>query len=237
MLSIENLEAFYGHIRVLKNYKATIQPGEILAVIGPNGAGKTTLIRALGGLKPPQVRGKIEFNGKDLLKLSAPERARQGLAVLVEGRRVFPSLTVRENLFIGGYFIRKSGKFAENLELVLELFPVLKEKLNSRAGLLSGGEQQMLALARALVASPKLLCLDEPSFGLAPSIIDKIFKVLNYLKKEKEMGILLIEQNVALALKVADRAQVLVTGDVKMEGHSQDILHNRELLKLYLGGN
>jgi len=237
MLRIENLEAYYGHIRALKNYSATLMTGEVLAVLGPNGAGKTTLIRALGGLRPPDIRGKIEVDGKDWLKLSAHVRARSGIKVLVEGRRVFPGLTVLDNLFIVGFWIKNKRELADNLEWVLELFPVLKEKLNMRAGLLSGGEQQMLAIGRALMGSPRILCLDEPSFGLAPTIVEKIFKVLKYLKTEKKMSILLVEQNVGLALKYADKAQVLVTGEVKMEGKAQDILHNKDLLKLYLGGN
>lgn len=237
MLKIENLEAHYGHIKALKGYNAKLLPGEMLAVLGPNGAGKTTLIRALGGLRPPESRGKIEVDGKDWSRLSAPVRSRLGLKVLVEGRRVFPGLTVMDNLFIGGYWIKNKKEFADNLEWVLELFPVLKEKINTKAGLLSGGEQQMLAVGRALMGSPRILCLDEPSFGLAPAIVERIFKVLKYLKMEKKMSILLVEQNIALALKYADKAQVLVTGDVKMEGEAATVLNNKELLKLYLGGN
>lgn len=237
MLKIENLEAFYGHVKAVKKLELGILKGEIFSIIGPNGAGKTTLLRAIGGFHPPKVKGKIIFKDKDITRLRPNERAKMGLSVLLEGKRVFPGLTVKDNLMVGSYLLRKKkSRVKENFDFVLELFPVLKEKLKQRAGILSGGEQQMLAIGRALMASPDFLCLDEPSFGLAPKVVEAIFKTLSYLSQEKNITILLVEQDVALALKFADRCALMVSGEKRLEGHSKEMLEKKTLINLYLGG-
>lgn len=237
MLMIEDLNAYYGHIRALKNFSLRVEEGEIISIVGPNGAGKTTLLRAIAGFSPPQFSGKVIFKNKDVTKKKPFEKLRLGMAFVHEGKRVFPSLSVKDNLFLGGYLIRKNKKaFRENLDFVLNLFPVLKEMLDKRAGFLSGGEQQMLAVGRALMSSPELICLDEPSFGLAPKVVEAIFKTLSYLRKEKGMSILLVEQDVALALNFSDRSIVIVSGEKQIEDDSKKLLKDKQILELYLGG-
>lgn len=237
MLKAENLNAFYGHIHAVKDFDLELERGQILTVLGPNGAGKTTLLRALAGFEPPFISGKVMLEGKDITVRKPYEKLRDGVSFVLEGKRVFPGLTVLENLSIGGFVVRKKRHvFSENLETVLELFPNLKTMLDKKAGLLSGGEQQMLAIARALMSSPRYLCLDEPSFGLAPKVVEAIFKTLVRLKREKQIGILLVEQDVALALQFSDRAVVMVSGKKQIEGNSKELLRDRKILELYLGG-
>ncbi|MCX7831528.1 MAG: ABC transporter ATP-binding protein [Actinobacteria bacterium] len=237
MLEIKGLNAYYGHIKAVKDFSLRVKKGEIIAILGPNGAGKTTLIRSIGGFSPPYTEGEIIFNGKNITRLKPFERLGLGIAVLLEGKRVFPGLSVADNLFIGGYTLRRRKKeLKENIESVLELFPVLRERLNKRASVLSGGEQQMLAIARALISSPEILCLDEPSFGLGPKVVEAIFKTLDYLRKERGLSIVLVEQDAALALKFSDYSILMVSGSKKIEGRSKELINDKRLLNIYLGG-
>lgn len=237
MLEIKYLNAYYGHIRAVKDFSFKLEKGEIVAILGPNGAGKTTLIRSIGGFNPPYTEGQIIFEGMNITRLKPFERLKLGIAVLLEGKRVFPGLSVADNLFIGGYTLRKRKKeLRENIEAVLELFPVLKQRLNKKASVLSGGEQQMLAIARALVSSPKVICLDEPSFGLGPKVVEAIFRTLNYLRKERGLSIVLVEQDAALALKFSDHCIIMASGSKKIEGRSNELLNDKRVFNMYLGG-
>lgn len=211
LLDIKNLEVYYGGIHAIRNLSMHIEEGEIVSIIGANGAGKSTLLRTIAGDKKFDS-GDIRFHGDPLPK-AVHEVVDKGISLVPEGRRIFPNLTVRENLKVGAY-IRKDGKAAieADFEDVLQLFPRLKERINQMSGTLSGGEQQMLAVGRALMARPKLLCMDEPSLGLAPIIIDEMFDKIVQLNKERNQTILVVEQNAFLALEVAKRAYILKTG-------------------------
>lgn len=237
MIRVSDLYAYYGHVPALKGINLEVKKGEIVSVLGPNGAGKTTLLRAISGLKPPKIEGKIFLNGMDITGLSPEEIRRRGLVCLIEGKRVFPGLTVKDNLILGAYIIRKDkGKIKENMELVFEMFPVLKEKLEQKAGLLSGGEQQMLAISRALMGSPSVICLDEPSLGLAPQVVEKIFTVIKELNSSKKITFIVVEQDAMLALKYSSRALLLTAGRIGIEGSSSELMKDNLLVNIYLGG-
>lgn len=237
MIKVFDLYAYYGHIQALKGINLELKKGEILAVLGPNGAGKTTLIRSIAGLTPPSVKGKIYINEREVNFLSAEARKRLGLTCLIEGKRVFPGLSVKDNLLLGAYTIRKNKiKLNENFELVFELFPVLKDKLEYNAGLLSGGEQQMLAIARALMSSPLAICLDEPSLGLAPKVVEDIFETLRELNEKYGLTLMIVEQDVALALKYCHRAVLFSSGKIELEGSSEELIKDNKLVNIYLGG-
>ncbi len=235
MLKIRNLEAGYGKLRVLKRISMHVDPGEIVTIIGANGAGKTTLLHTIAGLVRPS-EGEVFFIDQNLNK-TAPERiVALGCSLVPEGRQVFSTLSVRENLILGGYVNSKKDKSLQGKELdkIFDLFPVLKEREKQLAGTLSGGEQQMLAMGRALMAKPSLVMMDEPSTGLAPLIVKDIFKVILKLR-EAGNTVLLVEQNAKAALGIADRGYVLETGKIIVQGPAEDLLLNKDVQRAYLG--
>lgn len=234
MLELQGVEVFYGNIRALKSIFLQVNEGEIVALLGANGAGKTTTLMAISGLL--RVRsGKIIFNGNEI-QGTAPDRiVEMGICQVPEGRRVYPRLSVMDNLRVGAITKRNPEHIARNLELVYWLFPRLKERSKQQAGTLSGGEQQMLAIGRALMAGPKLLLLDEPSLGIAPKLAEQIFETLKSINKSGTT-ILLVEQNAPAALSLAHRGYIMQTGEVVLQGTSQELESNREVRKAYLGG-
>ncbi len=235
LLSLENVTISYGATEVVHGVSLHVNPGEIVSLIGSNGAGKTTLLRSLFGVPRPRG-GKIVFDGEDLGKVPTHQVASRGLSLVPEGRRIFPAMTVFENLQIG-MTSRKDPAGAEaDMDWIFAMFPRLKERIHQRAGTLSGGEQQMLAIGRALMAKPRLLLLDEPSLGLAPLVVRSIFDTLRDVAA-KGMTIFLVEQNAHQALKLAHRAYVLSTGRITLQGKGQDLLHNAEVQAAYLGGH
>lgn len=233
MLALEDIEVRYGPIVALRGVSLRVSAGEIVAVLGANGAGKTTVLRTISGLLRP-ARGKIEFLGQDLRKLSPEKIVCLGIVHVPEGRQLFPDLTVKENLWMGSY-TRRDGFIKEDWERVLEYFPVLRERLSQPAGTLSGGEQQMLAIGRALMARPKLLLLDEPSLGLAPMTVQALFRFLKDLNSRDGMTLLLAEQNAHLSLAIAHRAYVLETGKIALAGSAQELRRDPKVQRLYLG--
>lgn len=236
LLSIQNLSVHYGHISALRNADLTVNKGEIVTIIGSNGAGKSTTLMSISGLVP-KSGGKIVFRDTDITNMEPNKIVRQGIAHVPEGRRVFPGFTVLENLKAGALGNPNLTKqdVARLLEEQFELFPRLKERYKQGAGSLSGGEQQMLAIARGLMMDPELIMLDEPSLGLAPIIIEEIFSLIQRIK-EKNKTVLLIEQNASLALSIADRGYVLEVGEVTLTGTGQQLLVDENVKKAYLGG-
>ena len=234
MLVIENLSTYYGAIQALDRVTIEVKQGQFVAIVGPNGAGKTTLFDSICGHVKPQS-GRITFNGIDLLKLPAKDRAHLGLAHVPEGRQVFPNLTVYENLLMGATTQQGRADWQKNLEMCFTLFPVLAERRDQLAGTLSGGEQQMVAIARGLASSPKLLLLDEPSMGLAPIVVDMIFERIKSLHEEMKLSILLVEQRVVEALDPCDWAYVLNVGRCVASGLPQDIIKDKGIAQAYLG--
>lgn len=232
LLLVENLEVFYGAIHALKGVNFEVRAGEVVSLIGANGAGKTTTLRALSGLVP--TKGAIQFKGQDLSQVATHQRVTLGIAQSPEGRGVFPQMSVRENLEMGAYSRKDKAQIIKDFDMCLDLFPRLKERLWQMAGTLSGGEQQMLAISRALMCKPELLLLDEPSLGLAPIIVAQIFEIVKKLNQEG-MTILLVEQNARMALKISHRAYVLETGRIVMQDSAQNLLNNDEVRKAYLG--
>lgn len=235
MLKVRNLEAGYGKLRVLKRISMHVDPGEIVTIIGANGAGKTTLLHTISGLVKISS-GKMLFGDKNLAKISPEKIVFAGCSLVPEGRQVFSTMTVQENLLLGGYVQAKRDKGNVDTELsrVYDLFPVLKERGRQLAGTLSGGEQQMLAMGRALMAKPSLIMMDEPSTGLAPLIVKSIFQVIIRLREEGNT-VLLVEQNAKAALAIADRGYVLETGKIILQGAAEDLLQNRDVQRAYLG--
>lgn len=232
MLKLENVSTFYGAIQALDNVSVEVNEGEIVTLIGANGAGKTTLLMTACG-SPRAKTGTISFLGKDITQLPTHEIMRSGIAISPEGRRVFPDLTVAENLMMGGFFADKHA-MQEGLAHVYTLFPRLKERANQRAGTMSGGEQQMLAIGRALMSKPRLLLLDEPTLGLAPLIIAQIFEIIRTIRAEG-VTVFLVEQNANKALGVADRGYVLENGRVVLADTGPNLLANADVRKAYLG--
>lgn len=233
MLSVENLKVNYGGIEAVKDVSFVVPEKSIVTLIGANGAGKSTTLRCISGLKK-QTSGKIIFEGEDITRLDTTQRMKKGIVLVPEGRHVFPDMTVLENIKIGAY-LRKDDLSAD-IERVYKLFPRLKERHWQYAGTLSGGEQQMLALARALMSHPKLIMMDEPSLGLAPLVVKGIFDIIREINREG-MTVLLIEQNANMALRAADRAYVLETGKVTMQGTGEELLANESIKAAYLGKN
>ncbi len=235
MLRIRNLEAGYGRLRVLKNISMHVNPGEIVTIIGANGAGKTTLLSTIAGLIRA-TSGEIRFQNQEFTRLAASRIPRQGCVMVPEGRQVFASMTVEENLLLGGHCLDRDGR--KELPALLEhqygLFPILRDRRRQLAGTLSGGEQQMLAMARALMSRPSLVMMDEPSTGLAPLIVRDIFQVIVRLRQEGNT-VLLVEQNAKAALGIADRGYVLETGKVILQGTAEDLLANKDVQRAYLG--
>ena len=234
MLRVSDLNVFYGSIHAIKDISFHVDEGEIVTLTGANGAGKTTTMHAISGLLKPKS-GTIDFLGSRISQMEAHKIIRLGLAQVPEGRRVFSHLTVQENLSMGA-FTRKDGAsaIAQDLEMVFDRLPRLKERRKQQAGTLSGGEQQMLAIGRALMCKPKMLLLDEPSMGLSPLLVKEIFKIIEDVNKDG-VTVLLVEQNAKMALEIADRAYVLETGTVKMEGPADELANNIEVRKAYLG--
>jgi len=233
LLEVKGLNVYYDRLHVLKDISFEVKEGEIFVIIGANGAGKTTLLRSIMGLKDIES-GSILFKGEDITDLEAHERASKGISLSFEGGRILKTLTVEENLRLGAYLVDKD-LFRDKLEFVFELFPRLKERRNQVAGSLSGGERQMLSISRALMSNPELLMLDEPSFGLAPKIVIEIFDVLKRLNLETGLTLLLVEQNVKQALKIAQRALVIEAGYEITRGTPDEILRKREIIEAYLG--
>jgi len=234
LLNIENLHVSYGKIKAIKGISLQVKEGEIVALVGANGAGKTTLLKTISGIITP-AEGSVSFEGKDLIKVKPFQRVVEGICQAPEGRGIFPGMTVQENLEIGKYS-RSAAKdeMAEDLEMVYELFPRLKERQKQAGGTLSGGEQQMLSISRALMSRPRLLLLDEPSMGLAPMFIAQIFSIIQKIKTQG-MTILLVEQNASKALNIADRAYVLETGLITKQGTGQEMLNDPAVRAAYLG--
>ena len=234
MLEVKNLEVYYGVICALKGISFEVNEGEIVSLIGANGAGKTTMMQSVVGIIPKRS-GTVLFNGQDITKTPCHKIVQLGMTQVPEGRRIFQELTVYENLMMGAYTVKDQQQFKAELESVFERFPRLAERRNQIAGTLSGGEQQMLAMSRALMIKPKLLMLDEPSMGLAPILVDQIFEIIKELHKAGTT-ILLVEQNASKALEIADRAYVLETGSITLSGTGRELANSDEVRKAYLGG-
>jgi branched-chain amino acid transport system ATP-binding protein len=233
LLEVQDLHTFYGNIEALKGVSLEVEEGEVVTLIGSNGAGKSTTLRSISGLTPPR-QGTIKFDGKEIGETAPQDIVRLGISQAPEGRRVFPRMSVRENLELGA-FLRRDESIRSDLDRVYELFPRLKERERQKGGTMSGGEQQMLAVARALMARPKLLLLDEPSMGLAPVLVDLIFETITTIR-EGGTTVLLVEQNALAALRVADRAYVLESGLLNMEGSARELARDPEVVRAYLGG-
>ena len=233
MLKIENLNVFFGGIHALKGISFNVPKGKVITLIGANGAGKSTTLRTICALIKPK-EGKVKFNNKNITNMPTDKIVKSGIALIPEGRKIFPNLTVQENLQLGAYARDNSKEVEKDLEWVYELFPRIKERLWQKGGTLSGGEQQMLAVARGLMSRPKLLMLDEPSLGLAPLLVKEIFDIIKRIHQEG-MTVLLVEQNAFAALKIADFAYVLETGTVVLQGTGEELLRDDRVRKAYLG--
>lgn len=233
LLSVNRVSVHYGNIAAVQDLSIVVHPGEIVTLIGSNGAGKSTTLRTISGLLRPR-RGEIVFQGRRISGLPGHEVVRAGICHSPEGRRIFPRMTVSENLDLGAFLRKDAAKVAEDRENVLELFPVLRERLQQKAGTMSGGEQQMLAVARALLGDPKLLLLDEPSMGLAPVLVDVIFETVERIR-DQGVTVLLVEQNALAALRIADYAYVLESGHLTLQGPAEELVRNESLTKAYLG--
>jgi branched-chain amino acid transport system ATP-binding protein len=234
VLKVENLQVHYGKIKALQGVNFEIHKGEIVTLIGSNGAGKTTNLKTISGLLKP-AGGRILFENEPIHKLPAHKVAQMGIVQVPEGRGVFANLSVKENLELGGY-LKSKHHVKEKFDEVFDLFPRLEERIKQKAGTLSGGEQQMLAIGRAMVAEPDLLLLDEPSLGLAPVIVQNIFSIIKKLNQEKNLTILLVEQNAQMALSVSSRGYIIETGHIVKSDESSKLLHDDEVKKAYLGG-
>ncbi|MCK1981925.1 MULTISPECIES: ABC transporter ATP-binding protein [Peribacillus] len=235
MLKIEDINVYYGNIQALKGISLSINEGEIVTLIGANGAGKSTLLKSISGLLKPK-QGKIVFEGQSIGGKAAQSIVKMGISHVPEGRRVFANMTVEENLQLGAYLRKDKAGIKQDMEKVYELFPRLLERLKQQSGTLSGGEQQMLAMGRALMAKPRLLLLDEPSMGLAPLLVKQIFHIIEEINKTGTT-ILLVEQNANLALSIADRAYVVETGRIVLSGKSEELTASEEIKNAYLGGH
>jgi ABC transporter related len=235
ILDVNDLNVYYGGIHAIKNISFNIKKGEIVSLIGANGAGKTSTLHAISGLVPIKS-GEISLNGENVTNIEAHKLVSLGMAHVPEGRRIFTELTVLENLEMGAYTRNDTEQIKEDINHMFTLFPRLAERKKQLAGTMSGGEQQMLAMARALMSSPSLLLLDEPSMGLAPLLVQEIFNIIERINKEENVTVLLVEQNANMALSIADRGYVLETGKIILEGTGKELLSNPEIKKAYLGG-
>ena len=235
MLSISNVETFYGNIQALRGVNVKVNSGEIVSLIGSNGAGKSTLLMTISGVNKAAT-GEIKFDDQNIESLPPHDIVNLGISQVPEGRRIFSRLSVEDNLRLGASSNNKGKNFDNDVKDVYDLFPVLKDRLSQRGGTLSGGEQQMLAIGRALMAKPKMLLLDEPSLGIAPKLVNQIFVAIKNINKEKKVTIFLVEQNAKKALELADRGYVLVNGNVTLEGTGQDLLKNKDIQAAYLEG-
>ncbi len=233
MLKVENVEVYYGVIKAIKDVSFEVNEGEIIALIGSNGAGKTTMLHTITGLISPKS-GSIYLEGKDITKIPAHKIISMGMAHVPEGRRIFQQLTVYENLQLGAFILKDKKQIEKNLKYVYEHFPRLKERKNQIAGTLSGGEQQMLAMGRALMSNPKIILMDEPSMGLSPILVSEIFQIIKEVSADGTT-VLLVEQNAKKALSIADRAYVLETGNIVLSGDAKELMNNENIKKAYLG--
>lgn len=233
MLSVKDLNVFYGVIQALKGISFYLNQGEIVALIGANGAGKSTTLKTISGLLRPR-EGTIEFNGENITSKPAQEIVKMGIVHVPEGRKIFGRMTVLENLYMGAFTVSDKVQINQDIQAMFERFPRLAERKNQLGGTLSGGEQQMLTIARGLMSHPKLLLLDEPSMGLAPLLVDQIFEIIQTIN-EQGTSILLVEQNAQMALAVSNRAYVIETGTITIEGNGDDLLKNDNVVKAYLG--
>ena len=233
MLKMDKICAGYGDLKVLFDVSLEINEGEVVALVGSNGAGKTTLLRTISGEVIP-TSGSINWMGQELTEMPENKRAINGIAHIPQGRGILASLSIKDNLLLGTYTKRTKPRRGELLEKVLQMFPILKERLNFPAGSLSGGQKQMLAIARAMMMAPKLLILDEPSLGLAPVVVDDVYRTLDIMKREGS-SMLVIEQNLTKALSISDRGYVLETGHMQMTGPSRELLNNKDIQRAYLG--
>ena len=233
MLELRDLDAGYGDLQVLWDVSLDVEHGEIVSLLGSNGAGKTTILRTISGLLRP-FKGKVLLKGEDITQLPSHKRVEKGLSLVPEGRQLFPMMTVMENLEMGAYTPGAKEKMSDSLEWVFTLFPVLKERKNQLAGTMSGGEQQMLAIARALMSRPELLALDEPSMGLAPKLVIEIFRTLQRMRDEG-VTILLAEQNARAALEISEKAYIIETGRIVLHGPSKELIQMDEVRRAYLG--
>jgi branched-chain amino acid transport system ATP-binding protein len=233
LLKVQEIETYYGNIKALKGISLDVAMGEIVALIGSNGAGKTTLLNTISGILKAR-QGKILLEDKDITNLPPYRIVEKGISQVPEGRQVFGKFTVIENLKAGGYRLRKTRQYKEDLEKIFSYFPILRERANQLAGTLSGGEQQMLAMARGLMSSPQIMLLDEPSLGLAPLIVQEIFKIMEELN-ERGITFLLVEQNAYMALEISNRAYILQVGEIALEGESKLLMDNEEVKKKYMG--
>jgi len=234
MLEVKNIQTYYGNIQAIKGISLEILEGEIITLIGANGAGKTTTLMSISGIVPPKS-GEILFLGKPLQELSPNQIVALGISQVPEGRRIFPYLTVMENIDMGAFLRNDTAEIHKDVEYIFDLFPILAERRHQSGGTLSGGEQQMLAVARALMARPRLLLLDEPSLGLAPLIVKQIFKIIRKINQENKTTIFLVEQNANLALQVAHRGYVMENGRITLSDTSRNLLANEDVKKAYLG--
>jgi|TARA_B110000902_G_scaffold11154_1_gene13440 branched-chain amino acid transport system ATP-binding protein len=235
MLEIKNIKTFYGKIQALRGVSIKVNIGEIVSLIGANGAGKSTLLMTVSGINKAR-EGEIIFEGKNIEKEEPHQIVKLGISQSPEGRRIFSKLTVEENLKLGSNIYEKGKNYLIDVKEIFELFPVLSDRKTQRGGTLSGGEQQMLAIGRALMARPKMLLLDEPSLGIAPKLVNQIFFTIKNINKEKKVTIFLVEQNAKKALELADRAYVLVNGKVTIQGTGQELLKNQDIQAAYLEG-
>jgi len=235
MLDIKNIQTFYGKIQALRDVSIKVNTGEIVSLIGANGAGKSTLLMTVSGINKPR-EGIIVFEGKNIEKEEPHKIVKLGISQSPEGRRIFSKLTVEENLKLGSNIYENGKNYLNDIKEIFELFPVLSDRKTQRGGTLSGGEQQMLAIGRALMARPKMLLLDEPSLGIAPKLVNQIFVAIKNINKEKKVTIFLVEQNAKKALELADRAYVLVNGKVTIQGTGQELLKNQDIQAAYLEG-
>ncbi|MBR5577732.1 MAG: ABC transporter ATP-binding protein [Lachnospiraceae bacterium] len=233
MLSVNNLQVHYGMIQAIKDVSFDVNEGEVIALIGANGAGKTTILHTISGLLQP-TRGNVMFEGKDITKIPAHKIVSLGMAHVPEGRRVFAQLSVLENLKLGAYTRKDKTEMEETLKMIYQRFPRLEERKNQVAGTLSGGEQQMLAMGRALMSHPKIILMDEPSMGLSPIFVEEVFKIIRDISAEGTT-VLLVEQNAKKALTIADRAYVLETGNIILQGDAKKLMNDESVKKAYLG--
>jgi branched-chain amino acid transport system ATP-binding protein len=240
MLEVQDINVYYGAIHAIKGVSFHLDQGEIVALIGANGAGKSTTLSTISGLLRPRT-GRVFFMDEDVTLSSAEQTMRKGMVQVPEGRKIFATLTVMENLEMGAYSIKDKDVIERNIENAFKRFPRLKERRSQLGGTLSGGEQQMLAIARGLMSNPSLLLLDEPSMGLSPILVEQIFEIIRDINQPSTTGkrtsILLVEQNAQMALAIADRGYVLETGSIVLEGNAQDLLHNPMVVEAYLGGH
>ncbi len=233
MLQLRDVHAYYGPVRVLRAITLEVREGEIVSLLGSNAAGKTTTLKTIFGVVPP-ARGTIEFRGERISGLPPEAISRRRIALVPEGRRIFPRMTIRENLEMGAYVRSDHGAIAEDLDRVLTMFPRLKERISQKGGTLSGGEQQMLAIGRALMSRPALICLDEPSMGLSPLLVERVFETIQRINTEG-VTVFMVEQNAQMALSISSRGYVLETGALALEGKREELLNNEKMRRAYLG--